>query len=44
MITSTTPRGRDVRMTGNPIKILDMLVQLDGVCLPHGIACTQRQP
>jgi 2-oxoglutarate ferredoxin oxidoreductase subunit beta len=32
MITSTTPRGRDVRMTGNPIKILDMLVQLDGVC------------
>lgn len=33
MVTSTSPDGRDVQTTGNPLKILDMLALLDGVCL-----------
>ncbi len=33
MVTSTSPDGRDVQMMGNPLKILDMLALLDGVCL-----------
>jgi 2-oxoglutarate ferredoxin oxidoreductase subunit beta len=33
MKTSTSPEGRDVRNTGKPLKILDLLVLLDGVCL-----------
>lgn len=33
MKTSTSPEGRDVRSMGNPLKILDLLALLDGVCL-----------
>lgn len=33
MITSTTPNGRDIHMNGYPLKILDMLAPLPGVCL-----------
>lgn len=33
MITSTTPNGRDIQMNGYPLKILDMLAPLPGVCL-----------
>lgn len=33
MVTSTSPDGRDVQMMGNPLKILDLLALLDGVCL-----------
>mgnify|MGYP000907445576 FL=1 len=33
MVTSTSPDGRDVQTMGNPLKILDMLALLDGVCL-----------
>jgi len=33
MKTSTSPEGRDVHTTGNPLKILDLLALLDGVCL-----------
>ncbi len=33
MVTSTSPDGRDVQTMGGPLKILDMLAPLDGVCL-----------
>ena len=33
MKTSTSPEGRDVHNTGKPLKILDLLALLDGVCL-----------
>lgn len=33
MPTSTSPEGRNVQTMGNPLKILDMLALLDGVCL-----------
>lgn len=33
MQTSTTPNGRDVNENGYPLKILDLLAQLEGVCL-----------
>lgn len=33
MVTSTTPNGRDIQMNGYPLKILDMLAPLPGVCL-----------
>jgi len=33
MKTSTSPEGRNVHMMGNPLKILDLLAKLDGVCL-----------
>jgi pyruvate/2-oxoacid:ferredoxin oxidoreductase beta subunit len=33
MKTSTSPFGRDTSSMGRPLKILDMLAQLDGVCL-----------
>lgn len=33
MVTSTSPDGRDVQTMGGPLKILDMLALLDGVCL-----------
>ncbi len=33
MVTSTSPDGRDVQTMGGPLKILDLLVLLDGVCL-----------
>ncbi len=33
MKTSTTPNGRDVYENGYPLKILDLLAQLPGVCL-----------
>ena len=33
MRTSTSPEGRDVHSTGKPLKILDLLALLDGVCL-----------
>ncbi|MFR9166229.1 MAG: thiamine pyrophosphate-dependent enzyme [Dysgonomonas sp.] len=33
MKTSTTPNGRDIRLEGYPLKILNLLAQLDGVCL-----------
>lgn len=33
MKTSTSPEGRDVQQTGHPLKILDLLALLDGVCL-----------
>lgn len=33
MITSTSPGGRNVETMGGPLKILDLLAMLDGVCL-----------
>lgn len=33
MVTATTPNGRDVHMSGYPLKILDLLAPLPGVCL-----------
>jgi 2-oxoglutarate ferredoxin oxidoreductase subunit beta len=33
MKTSTTPTGRDIHENGYPLKILDLLAQLQGVCL-----------
>lgn len=33
MVTSTSPNGRDLQTMGAPLKILDMLALLDGVCL-----------
>ncbi|MDR3267000.1 MAG: 2-oxoglutarate oxidoreductase [Tannerella sp.] len=33
MPTSTCPYGRDVALNGYPLKISDLLAQLDGVCL-----------
>lgn len=33
MKTATTPNGRDVHENGYPLKILDLLAQLPGVCL-----------
>ena len=33
MKTSTSPGGRDIRSEGYPLKILNLLAQLDGVCL-----------
>lgn len=33
MKTSTSPEGRDTQTMGNPLKILDLLALLDGVCL-----------
>lgn len=33
MKTSTSPEGRDTNTMGKPLKILDMLAPLDGVCL-----------
>lgn len=33
MVTSTSPDGRDMQTMGGPLKILDMLALLDGVCL-----------
>lgn len=33
MKTSTTPNGRDIHKDGYPLKILNLLAQLDGVCL-----------
>ena len=33
MKTSTSPTGRNVETMGNPLKILDMVAMLDGVCL-----------
>ncbi|MBB4036215.1 2-oxoglutarate ferredoxin oxidoreductase subunit beta [Dysgonomonas hofstadii] len=33
MKTATTPNGRDVHENGYPLKILDLLSQLQGVCL-----------
>ena len=33
MKTATSPEGRDTASMGNPLKILDLLAMLDGVCL-----------
>lgn len=33
MKTSTSPEGRNAQTMGNPLKILDLLALLDGVCL-----------
>ncbi len=33
MKTSTSPRGRNTETMGNPLKILDLMSLLDGVCL-----------
>lgn len=33
MKTSTTPDGRNIQANGYPLKILNLLAQLDGVCL-----------
>lgn len=33
MKTATSPEGRDTTTMGNPLKILDLLAMLDGVCL-----------
>src|SRR5690606_20157127 len=33
MVTSTSPDGREVQTMGGPLKILDLLALLDGVCL-----------
>jgi len=32
MATSTTPYGRDVHLNGYPLKISNLLVQLEGTC------------
>ena len=33
MKTATSPTGRNVETMGNPLKILDLVALLDGVCL-----------
>lgn len=33
MVTSTSPEGRNIQTMGNPLKMLNMLALLDGVCL-----------
>lgn len=33
MATSTTPNGRDIALNGYPLKISNLLAQLDGTCL-----------
>lgn len=33
MKTSTSPNGRDIHKDGYPLKVLNLLAQLDGVCL-----------
>lgn len=33
MVTSTTPYGRDVQLNGYPLKISNLLAQLEGTCL-----------
>jgi 2-oxoglutarate ferredoxin oxidoreductase subunit beta len=33
MPTSTSPRGRDIALNGYPLKICDLLAQLEGTCL-----------
>lgn len=33
MATSTTPNGRDISLNGYPLKISNLLAQLDGTCL-----------
>jgi 2-oxoglutarate ferredoxin oxidoreductase subunit beta len=32
MKTATTPYGRDAKLNGNPLKITELLAQLDGTC------------
>jgi 2-oxoglutarate ferredoxin oxidoreductase subunit beta len=32
MVTSTSPTGRDMQTMGNPLKIVDLMALLDGVC------------
>jgi len=49
MKTSTSPEGRNVHMMGNPLKILDLLAKLDGVCLAtrvsvHTAAAVKENP
>ncbi len=49
MVTSTSPEGRNVETMGGPLKILDMLALLDGVCLAtrvsvHTAAAVKKRP
>ncbi len=37
-VTQTTPYGRDVNLTGNPIKTIEMLSTLDGVAFAQRVA------
>lgn len=37
-VTQTTPYGRDVKISGNPIKTVEMLSTLDGVALAERVA------
>ncbi len=37
-VTQTTPYGRDVKISGNPIKTVEMLSTLDGVALAQRVA------
>lgn len=37
-VTQTTPYGRDVKLSGNPIKTVEMLSTLDGVALAERVA------
>lgn len=37
-VTQTTPYGRDVKISGNPIKTVEMLSSLDGVALAQRVA------
>lgn len=47
MATSTSPAGRDIAMTGYPLKITNLLAQLDGTCLAtrqsvHTVAAVKK--
>lgn len=38
-VTSTTPYGRDAKLNGFPMKITELLAQLDGTCLCYPSKC-----
>lgn len=44
MPTSTCPYGRNIALNGYPLKISDMLAQLEGTCLVTRKAYTPQQP
>jgi 2-oxoglutarate ferredoxin oxidoreductase subunit beta len=35
MKTATTPYGRDPKLHGNPLKITELIAQLEGTCYVH---------
>ena len=39
-VTQTTPYGRDVSYSGNPIRVCEMLSTLDGVALAQRVSGT----